>query len=41
MNIEGVLVKQDVEKGIECLIKGAAKESAYCYYYLSMLYSEG
>jgi len=41
MAIEGVLAKKDVETGIELMVKGAAKNNAYCYYYLSMLYNEG
>lgn len=41
MAIEGVLVERDVEAGLEFLVKGAAKNNAYCYYYLAMLHSEG
>mmetsp|Transcript_4771 Transcript_4771/g.7202 ORF Transcript_4771/g.7202 Transcript_4771/m.7202 type:complete len:193 (-) Transcript_4771:33-611(-) len=41
MYLEGILVTQDIERGIEHLISGAAYNNAYCYYYLSMLYHEG
>jgi TPR repeat protein len=41
MNLEGVVAKKDVDGGVENFIKGAAKNNAYCYYYLSMLHHEG
>lgn len=41
MAIEGIMVEKDVDLGIELLVKGAAKNNAYCFYYLSMLHNEG
>ena len=41
MAIEGIYPKKNVELGLDYLIRGAAKNNAYCYYYLSMLYNEG
>jgi len=41
MAIEGIIVEKDINAGIEFLIKGASKNNAYCYFYLSMLHDEG
>lgn len=41
MALEGIHLKQDPDLGIEYLIRGAAYNNAYCFYYLSMLYNEG
>lgn len=41
MYLEGVYVKKDAEKALDCYIKGAAKNNAYCFFELSRLYSEG
>ena len=41
MALEGIHLKQDADLGIEYLIRGAAYNNAYCFYYLSMLYNEG
>ena len=39
MAIEGIYVEKNVDVGIEYLVKGASKNNAYCFYYLSMLYN--
>ena len=39
--IEGIYPEKNVELGIDYLTLGAAKNNAYCYYYLAMLYHEG
>lgn len=41
MYLEGLYVAQDPQKAIECYIKGAAKNNAYCFFELSRIYSEG
>jgi TPR repeat protein len=41
MAVEGILAKKDVETGLRLLYKGAAKNNAYCFFYLSMLHHEG
>lgn len=39
--LEGIHVKKNAEKAIDCYIKGAAKNNAYCYFELSRIYGEG
>jgi len=39
--LEGVFVKPDPEKALDCYIRGAAKNNAYCFFELSRIYSEG
>ena len=34
-------MQKNPQVGIEYLIKGAAHNNAYCYYYLAMIYNEG
>lgn len=41
MYLEGIYVRLDAEKALECYIKGAAKNNAYCYFELSRIYGEG
>ena len=41
MYYTGFYVKKDTEKAIDCYIKGASKNNAFCYFELSRLYSEG
>jgi TPR repeat protein len=41
MYIEGIYVKRDYLKAIDCYTKGAAKNNAYCFFELSRIYGEG
>lgn len=41
MYLDGIYVERDVERGLEYLYRGAAKNNAYCFYYLAMLHAEG
>lgn len=41
MYLEGYYVQIDIDKAIDCFIKGAAKGNAYCYFELSRMYGEG
>jgi TPR repeat protein len=41
MYLEGIFVKKDHVKALDCYIKGAAKNNAYCYFELSRIYGEG
>ncbi len=41
MAIEDSYPEKNTELGIEYLIRGAAYNNAYCFYYLSMLHNEG
>ena len=41
MNLQGIHTEKNTEQGLEFLIRGAAKNNPYCYYYLAMLHSEG
>lgn len=44
MHIEGIYVEKsqkNIEQGLEYLYDGAAKNNAYCFYYLAMLHAEG
>ena len=38
---EGFYVKKNARKALECFIRGAAKNNAYCFFELSKLYYEG
>ncbi|CDW87823.1 sel1 domain-containing protein repeat-containing protein [Stylonychia lemnae] len=41
MYMDGLYVQKDQDKALECYIKGAAKNNAYCFFELSRIYSEG
>ena len=41
MYLEGIYVKKDNEEALNCYIKGAAKNNAYCFFELSRIYGEG
>ena len=41
MHLEGIYVTKDFNKAIDCYIRGAAKNNAYCYFELSRIHGEG
>ncbi len=41
MYIEGIYVKKDTEEALNCYIKGASRNNAYCFFELSRIYGEG
>jgi TPR repeat protein len=41
MYLDGKHVKKNDEMALDCFIKGASKNNAYCYFELSRLYGEG
>ena len=34
-------VQRDIEKALDCYVRGAAKNNAYCFFELSRIYDEG
>ena len=38
---EGIFLKADPDKAIDCYIRGAAKNNAFCFFELSRLHREG
>ena len=39
--MEGSFVQYNTEKALDCYIRGAAKNNAFCFFELSRIYSEG
>mmetsp|Transcript_23974 Transcript_23974/g.32130 ORF Transcript_23974/g.32130 Transcript_23974/m.32130 type:complete len:118 (+) Transcript_23974:988-1341(+) len=39
--LEGIFVTVDTDKAVDCYVRGAAKNNAFCFFELSRLYREG